>query len=246
MRGQQVDELFAGFAGIYGDRLFAFGSSGSRPGFPFLTGREQREMLRYQPRFRHPDKAAAPTNLTEAQNLPPGALAVYGDRTELMVDVETPAGEMLAIDDPKLIDRLRDGLGQEHQLKLLYSNRAMADCRPLSFLSLQTVRQLSRETGIDVDKRRFRTNIYLDLKSSDGFAEDEFVGRSLRIGTKLTVSILEQDPRCMMITLDPDTAEKTPAVLKTVAQSHNGMTGVYAAVLVEGTVRTGDPVELLN
>jgi hypothetical protein len=46
--------------------------------------------------------------------------------------------------------------------------------------------------------------------------------------------------------LDPDTAEKTPAILKAVAQAHEGMAGVYGAVLVEGMIGKGDPVELLN
>jgi hypothetical protein len=50
----------------------------------------------------------------------------------------------------------------------------------------------------------------------------------------------------MMITLDPDTAEKKPAILKAVAQNHEGMAGVYAAVLVEGMIRKGDPVELVE
>jgi MOSC domain-containing protein YiiM len=50
----------------------------------------------------------------------------------------------------------------------------------------------------------------------------------------------------MMITLDPDTAEKTPAVLKAVAQGHGGMAGIYGAVLVEGMVKKGDSVELLD
>ena len=49
-----------------------------------------------------------------------------------------------------------------------------------------------------------------------------------------------------MITLDPDTGEKAPVLLKTVAQAHSGMAGVYGAVLLEGTLRKGDPVELLN
>jgi uncharacterized protein YcbX len=82
--------------------------------------------------------------------------------------------------------------------------------------------------------------------SSEGFVEDKFVGRSLRIGSKLTVAILQRDARCMMITLDPDTAEKTPAILKAVAQAHEGMAGVYGAVLVEGMMHKGDSVELLN
>ena len=97
-----------------------------------------------------------------------------------------------------------------------------------------------------VDKRRFRANVYLDLTSSEGFAEDEFVGRSCASAQKLSSPIIQRDPRCMMITLDPDTAEKTPAILKQVAQAHEGMAGVYGAVLSEGMIRKGDSVELLN
>ena len=246
MRGQELDEMFAGYAGVYGDRLFAFTSSASPKGFPYFTGREQRQMLRYQPRFRHPEKAARPINLSEAESMPPGVNPVSADPAELMVDVETPGGETLAIDNPAVIDMLRADIDDKHQLTLLRSDRAMTDCRPISIFAVQSARKLGEETGIAVDKRRFRANVYLDLTSSDGFAEDEFVGRSLRIGSKVIVSVLERDPRCMMITLDPDTGEKAAALLKKVAQAHSGMAGVYGAVLAEGIVRKGDPVELLN
>ena len=97
-----------------------------------------------------------------------------------------------------------------------------------------------------IDKRRFRANVYVDLTSADGFGENAFVGKSLRIGPKAVVMILERDPRCMMITLDPDTGEKTPAILKKVAQAHEGMAGVYGAVIVEGMLHKGDPIELLD
>ena len=40
MRGQELDEAFVGFSGIYGDRIFAFRSSASSKGFPYLTARE--------------------------------------------------------------------------------------------------------------------------------------------------------------------------------------------------------------
>jgi uncharacterized protein YcbX len=246
MRGQELDEIFVGYAGVYGDRLFAFESSASPKGFPYFTGREQRQMLRYRPRFRHPDKAARPVNLAEAESVPPGANPVSANPAELMIDVETPDGKTLSIDDPKLIGMLRTGIDEKHQLTLLRSDRAMTDCRPVSIFAIQSAKKLGEETGIAIDKRRFRANVYLDLTSSGGFAEDEFVGRSLRIGSKVIVSVLERDPRCMMITLDPDTAEKTPAVLKKVAQAHSGMAGVYGAVLAEGMVRKGDSVELLD
>ena len=62
----------------------------------------------------------------------------------------------------------------------------------------------------------------------------------------MVISVLERDPRCAMITIDPDTAEKTPVLLKKVAQAHSGMAGVYGAVIIEGMLRKGDAVELLN
>ena len=244
MRGEELDEAFAGFSGIYGDRLFAFKSSASPKGFPYLTAREQQRLLQYRPRFRYSDKAARPINLTEAESM--GANPVSADPSELMVDVETPDGKTLAVDDPALIDMLRADIDQKHQLALMRSEHAMTDCRPVSIFSLQSARQLGEETGTPIDKRRFRANIYVDLASSDGFAENDFVGRSLRIGSKVVVRILERDARCVMITLDPDTGEKTPAILKKVAQAHEGMAGVYGAVIVEGMLHKGDSIELLE
>lgn len=246
MRGEELSEAFAGFSGFYGDRLFAFHSSASSKGFPYLTAREQRKMLQYRPRFRHPDKAARPVNLAEAETLGPGVNPVSADPADLMVDVETPTGETLAIDDPALIRMLREGVSSSPDLKLLRSERAMTDCRPVSLISLQFARQLGEGLGAFVDPRRFRANIYLNLDAARGFEEDRFVGRSLRIGSKVVLSILERDPRCAMITLDPDTGESKPELLKKVAQAHNGMAGVYGAVLVEGIMRKGDSVDLLN
>jgi uncharacterized protein YcbX len=162
-----------------------------------------------------------------------------------MIDVETPDGKSFAIDDAALIEHLRVNIDGKHELKLLRSDKAINDCCPLSIFAVQTARKLGDETGVDVDKRRFRANVYLDLNSGNGFAEDSFVGKSLRIGPKVVVQILQRDARCMMITLDPDTAEKSPAILKAVAQAHEGMAGVYAAVLVEGIIKSGDSVDLL-
>ena len=191
MRGEELDETFAGFSGIYGDRLFAFRSSASPAGFPYLTAREQQKLLQHRPRFRNPDKAGRPVNLAEAESM--GANPISADLTEMMVDVETPSGETLAVDDPALIGTLRDGIDQKHQLTLMRSERALTDCRPVSIFSLQSARQLAEEMGTPVDKRRFRANIYVDLTSAEGFAENELVGRSVQIGPKVVVRILERD-----------------------------------------------------
>src|SRR5438045_7610722 len=86
MRGEEMEEIFAGYAGVYGDRLFAFESSASPRGFPFFTGRDQRQMIRYRARFRNPEKAAHPVNLCEAEKLGSGVNPIAADISELMVD----------------------------------------------------------------------------------------------------------------------------------------------------------------
>src|SRR5436190_23393528 len=107
MRGEELGELFASYGGVYGDRLFAFESSANPKGFPFFTGRDQRQMIRYRARFRNPEKAARPVNLGEAEKLSPNLTPISADVSELMIEVETPNGKTFAIDDPALIDDLR-------------------------------------------------------------------------------------------------------------------------------------------
>jgi uncharacterized protein YcbX len=246
MRGEEREELFLGFSGIYGDRFFAFTSAAAPRGFPYLTCREQKKMLWYQPRFRSPESASRPVNLEEAEKIAPGVTPVYAQAAQMMVDVQTPTGEVLSIDDPQLLQLLSDDLPGAPAVSLVCSDRALTDCRPVSIFSMQSAEMLGSELGMEMDYRRFRPNLYLDLPTLGGYGEQSLVGRTVRIGEKAVVAIIERDPRCKMITMDPDTGESDPAVLRTVAQAHSGTAGVYSAVLVEGMVRAGDPVELLN
>lgn len=240
MRGEELPEAFIGFPGVYGDRVYAFRSSAAPKGFPWLTAREQETMLLYRPNYRHPERARKPGNLAEAEAIGSGLTPLYGAIPDLMVDVDTPAGERLPIDDPRLRSMLRDGLGDSNGLTLLRSDRSMTDCRPISIISLQTVRQLSQELGIELDKRRFRANLYIDLQSNNGFVEDEFVGRTLRIGARVAIAVVKRDSRCKISTLDPDTAQPNPELMKHLARKHDGQAGIYGAVLVEGAIRPGD------
>src|SRR5205823_14614345 len=84
MRGEEMEEVFAGYPGVYGDRLFAFESSTGPRGFPFFTGRDQRQMIRYRARFRNPEKAARPVNVGEAEKLSPNLNPISADVSELM------------------------------------------------------------------------------------------------------------------------------------------------------------------
>jgi uncharacterized protein YcbX len=217
MRGEELRAAWLGAGGMAGDRRYAVVSSAAPESFPYLTGRTQERMLLYRPML-----------------------------TDAGVEVETAEGERLAIDSPRLLALLGEGLRQEAVLSLRRSDAALSDAQPISLFSIQTAAQLARETGSAVDKRRFRANIYADLCGSSGFLEDTFVGRTLKIGETAVLSVVERDPRCKMITLDPDTAEAAPALIKHVAGAHERCAGVYATVLTEGEVRVGDEISLVD
>ncbi len=246
MGGETLTESFMGFSGFYGDRCYGFKNSAARKGFPYLNANVQQQMLLYQPKFRYPERAAKPPNLIEAMTITPGVTPANAEREDMILDVVTPSGTVVAIDDPALIEMLGEGLRGENHLTLVRSDRALTDCRPVSLISLRTVRQIEQELGRPIDKRRFRSNIYLNLTSDYGFAEDELVGRKLRLGSKAVIAILERDPRCKMISLDPDTGEHNPEVLRKVAQAHEAFAGVYGAVLVEGVLSVGDSIEVVD
>ena len=99
-------------------------------GFPYLTGREQEQMLRYRPRFRHPEKAARPPNLAAAERIAPGINPVNADPADMGVDVQTPSGATLPVEDPELMGMLNEGVGvgDDHVLTLVRSERALTDC----------------------------------------------------------------------------------------------------------------------
>ncbi len=58
--------------------------------------------------------------------------------------------------------------------------------------------------------------------------------------------VLERDPRCKMISLDPENGTHNPDILRSVAKLHSANAGVYCAVLVEGILKEGDEIQLLD
>ena len=136
MRGESLQQVFFGFPGVYGDRLCVFHDADGRAGFPWLTGRELREMILFTPRFVNADASYAPPNLSAAQSLAPGVAPMYAGAEELAIEVETPQGQKFALDDPKLAALLAERQGQSAPSALMRSDKGFADCRQRSNLVL--------------------------------------------------------------------------------------------------------------
>ncbi|MHB8540986.1 MAG: MOSC domain-containing protein [Candidatus Acidiferrales bacterium] len=224
MAGEDLNEVFVTYAGLAGDRAYAFIDPENRSSFPWMTGRLKREMILFRPRFL----------------APPDPAVERPSPKSFSAEVTTPEGQTLSIDDPAFTPFFEKRFGRK--LELRFSERAMQDACPISLLGLDSVQSLAAEAGVELDHRRFRANFYVRWETERPFCENELVGSRLRIGEKLTVMIVKKNARCVIITLDPWTVEASPQVLEVVAKNHGNCFGVYGTILREGIVRAGDPV----
>ena len=244
MRGETLDEVFVSFAGVMGDRLYGIVNDDGNPAFPWYTIRDYEALLLYQPQYKNHSATLQPENLAAAQKMSPGINPLYPDTNRFSVEVETPEGNIYSLDDD-FLEHLKSLTG-DRSLSLHFSQRSQFDCRPLSIFSVQMRDLLAEELNMDIDKRQFRANFYVKWKDDKPAYEKDLVGHRLKIGDRLEIDVLERDPRCKVITVNPDTAEVEPELIKHIAQSHEGYAGVYGAVLVEGVVKAGDPIQLLS
>lgn len=224
MAGEDLAEIFVTFAGLTGDRAYAFVDKNNRSSFPWMTARQAHEMVLFRPRYL--ESCPVTDEHPSAQSF--------------RVEVVTPEGKTMNVTDPQFTPSFEKRFGR--QLELRFSERAMQDACPVSLLGTATIDSLSQETGMTLDHRRFRANFYIACDNRRPYFEDELVGKRLQIGEKLTLMIVKKDSRCVIITLDPSSGESSPQVFETVTRNHGRCFGVYASVIREGIVRAGDPV----
>ncbi|WP_282608062.1 MOSC N-terminal beta barrel domain-containing protein [Pelagibius sp. Alg239-R121] len=243
MRGEEISHVYTGFAGLMGDRVYGVIAADGDPAFPWHTGRDQEEFVLYEASFRSGDALLMPENLDAFEGLAPGIKPVDPSAEAFKVDVKTPGGATNDIDSPEFLADLQETAGRS--LKVHMTQKGQHDCRPVSIFSLSAAAKLGEEVGMEIDKRRFRANFYVEWENQDDpYYEFSLVGKNLKIGERLEVAVIERDPRCKMITLDPDTSEESPKLLQHVSRNHGGDAGVFAAVLQEGRVKKGDPIFL--
>jgi uncharacterized protein YcbX len=218
MRGEALATTTLGLQGVPEDRRFAFVQAASRSDFPWFTARQLPDLLRYVP-----------------------AVEETGSG-ETAVTVTTPAGQKWPVASEELRRELEEQSG--HSLFLLRNGRGSYDTHPISLISRETIARIAEESATEGNWRRFRPNLLVDLRDGGAFEELNWVGRVLRVGEVARVAILKVDMRCMIITLDPETAKSSPGVLQCVTQLHGQQAGVYGTVITPGEVRVGDPIWL--
>jgi uncharacterized protein YcbX len=97
-------------------------------------------------------------------------------------------------------------------------------------------------SALGVDGRRLRPNIFIE--GVEGMAEAEWVGRRLRLG-EAEVEVVDRCERCVMTTIDPDSLEVDPNVLRRINEEFGKLMGVLCEVVTPGELRVGDGVEFI-
>jgi uncharacterized protein YcbX len=215
MAGETLQEAPVTLQGILGDRWYAYVQAGDESLFPWLTGRQYASLLTYTARLE--------------PGQPPKVL------------VRTPAGQEFTPTDPALLSELAANAGRA--VHPLPNYRGSFDVAPITLIGLPTLTAIGEASGTAIEPRRLRMNFHVDW-DRPAFAEDAWVGRTLRIGEHVRVAVNERDKRCVMTTLDPEGGQSAPGVLRAIAQLNEAFAGVYAAVLTAGMVKVGDPVLL--
>ena len=147
----------------------------------------------------------------------------------------TPLVEGHRWDSEEAMAAVRRAAGEDSWLEA-YDGPERFDILPLLVATDGAVSEFGR------DVRRLRPNILIG--GVPGLDERRWPGSTLRIGTAIVWLDSLRD-RCVMTTVDPDTNERDPEVLRDIVRRFGGQLALNAEVARAGTIRVGDVVTLV-
>jgi hypothetical protein len=220
MAGEQLKVANLGWHGLDGDRRLAFRRIDDRSGMPWLTASRLPDLLRFIP-HRHEDNGDLPTH------------------------IRTPDGEEMPVFGEDLAAEVARRHGSPVQM--MHLNRGIFDEASISVIASDTVREIGRLAGRDLDMRRFRPNVAVRLLRPVPFQEDEWLAGTLSFGEEddaPEIAVTMRDVRCSMVNLDPDSASSAPEVLKAIVRVNQNRAGIYGAVTRIGQLAVGQNIFL--
>lgn len=122
----------------------------------------------------------------------------------------------------------------------------------LTTSSMEAMRNYYPEGRFEV--RRFRPNIMIDTAGLEGFVENDWVGKVIKLGSTLRLQVTDPCPRCVMPTLAQGDLPQDNGIFKNGIAKNRPMVpfagkelpsvGVYARVLTPGWVKRGDAITI--
>lgn len=252
MQGEELNASIVGERGLIGDRAYALIDAGDGKVASAKNPRKWPNLFAFRAGYPEEPRSGgepAPVRIT----LPNGTL-VAGNQANLSSLLKPILGRETALkaavpDKPVLEEYWPDMEGLDHRDKV--TDEAMPagaffDLAPIHLLTTATLdrlRGLYPEGRFEV--RRFRPNIVVAVDGQPrAFIENDWVGRTLLLGSEVRLQIIKPCGRCVMTTLPQSDLPQDPGILRTAVQHNKGAVGVYATVVRGGTVRRGDSVRV--
>jgi uncharacterized protein YcbX len=223
MRGEKLDGCMVDSFGLYGDRSHYFLDE-SRQG-KYVSADKVPAMLGYTARFTGEGQETAYPEVIVAS--PQGAGYRWDDE-RFHAEIAQVANRPVT---PVRRTPKEGGKNWEDHILIVTDS---------------SLREIARLIGqSQLDARRFRPNLIIALDDDRPFAEDDWIGKKLRINDVL-LQVNKHCERCMYVNIDPETLEINPAVLKAVVKRHDNRFGVYASVLQPGRLAVGQEVFVVS
>jgi hypothetical protein len=152
------------------------------------------------------------------------------------LDLVGPDGSSIGLDG-ELVRKFESETARPIELRELPGENF--DAAHVLIVNLASVNAFAQEVGMALDHRRFRANLYVE-----GLAPEEelgWLGGVIRVG-EAELEVVDRCERCKVITMDPDTTDATPEILRVLVERHDERMGMYCRVVKPGRVAVGDLV----
>lgn len=266
MLGERVDQLEIATTGVVGDRLCALIDQATGKVASAKLPHRWRDMLTFTSRLSGALDGDG-RQLIEVET-PDGTL-LRSDRDDLDDLMSTALGRDVTLAFSRAadleIERARPDEVAEQGLDAQVSHDTLSlgagspgggfvDYAPVHMIASASLDHVAATTGASAaEPVRFRPNIVFETSSAAPFQENDWAGKTLRIGEEVVLRVMSPTPRCAVPTLrhgdTPESTGLTRAIGKMNRVEALGLgpcacLGVYAEVVRGGVSRVGDAVRL--
>ena len=249
-RGHAHAQLTLGPRGFHGDRRWMIVDPDGR----FITQRQHPEMIKVHTwlesttetlSLKHKNELIVTTRPPASQ--PTQTVTVWHDSC-LAQSASPQVNETLSAWFQRPVTLVYFPDDQERQVDLTYARRGdqvgFADGFPILLTSESSLMALNQHLSPPIEMERFRANLI--ITGAEAFAEDDW--REVRIGG-VTFEVAKPCARCVIPSINLDTAQKEPHVLEGLRthrlRDHKVIFGQNLIHRGKGTLRVGDQVEIL-
>jgi uncharacterized protein YcbX len=252
MQGEELNASLVGERGLAGDRVYALMDAADGKIASAKNPRKWPNLFAFRASYTEPPRSDAKPAAVRI-TLPDGGV-LDGGQADLPAMLK-PILDRDAVlkasapDKPVLEEYWPDIAGMDNRDRVTDEHMPAGSFFDLAPVHLVTTATLDRLRSLypqgRFETRRFRPNIVAAVDGEpQAFVENDWVGRTLLLGSEVRLQIFKPCGRCVMTTLPQSDLPHDSGILRTAVQHNRGIVGVYATVVRGGTVRRGDRLQV--